>query len=73
MEATTTAAGGERPRRGHELELQIDSLAQGGRGIARTETGFVIFVAGGLPGDRWQVGADGGALRLRLESGDTSS
>ena len=52
MEATTTTAGGERPRRGHELELQIDSLAQGGRGIARTETGFVIFVAGGLPGDR---------------------
>jgi 23S rRNA (uracil1939-C5)-methyltransferase len=43
---------GERPRRGDELELRIDSLAQGGRGVARTETGFVIFVAGGLPGDR---------------------
>jgi 23S rRNA (uracil1939-C5)-methyltransferase len=41
-----------RPRRGDELELRIDSLAQGGRGVARTDTGFVLFVAGGLPGDR---------------------
>jgi len=41
-----------RPRRGDELELEISSLAQGGRGVARTEGGFVIFVAGGLPGDR---------------------
>jgi 23S rRNA (uracil1939-C5)-methyltransferase len=40
-----------RPRRGDELELRIDSLAQGGRGVARTDTGFVLFVAGGLPGD----------------------
>lgn len=52
------ASGGERPprpprpRRGDELELQIDSLAQGGRGVARTPEGFVLFVAGGLPGDR---------------------
>lgn len=55
MEATPTAARGERPRRGHELELRVDSLAQGGRGVARTESGFVIFVAGGLPGDRVRV------------------
>ena len=41
-----------RPRRGDELELRIDSLAQGGRGVARTEQGFVVFVGGGLPGDR---------------------
>ncbi|MEZ5063041.1 MAG: TRAM domain-containing protein, partial [Solirubrobacterales bacterium] len=27
-------------------------MAQGGRGVARTEGGFVVFVAGGLPGDR---------------------
>ena len=40
-----------RPRRGDELELRIDSLAQGGRGVARTDSGFVLFVAGGLPGD----------------------
>ena len=51
-----TAADGQkraaRPRRGDELELEIDSLAQGGRGVARTAEGFVVFVAGGLPGDR---------------------
>ena len=40
-----------RVRRGEELELRIDSLAQGGRGVARTDDGFVVFVAGGLPGD----------------------
>lgn len=41
-----------RPRRGDELELSIDALAQGGRGIGRTPDGFVVFVPGGLPGDR---------------------
>jgi 23S rRNA (uracil1939-C5)-methyltransferase len=49
-----TQAGGEtaaRPRRGERLELEIDSLAFGGRGIARSD-GYVVFVAGGLPGDR---------------------
>jgi 23S rRNA (uracil1939-C5)-methyltransferase len=46
--ATTRAA---RPRQGAELELEIDSLAQGGRGVARAN-GYVVFVAGGLPGDR---------------------
>ncbi|MGH2954477.1 MAG: class I SAM-dependent RNA methyltransferase [Solirubrobacterales bacterium] len=40
-----------RPRPGAELELEIDSLAQGGRGVARAD-GFVVFVAGALPGDR---------------------
>lgn len=51
-EETTAATGrSARPRRGDELELRIDSLAQGGRGVARTESGFVLFVAGGLPGD----------------------
>src|SRR5690349_21977081 len=52
---TDTEAAPERPprpRRGDELELRVDSLAQGGRGVARTDTGFVLFVAGGLPGDR---------------------
>ncbi len=34
-----------------ELELEIDSLAFGGRGIAREE-GLVVFVSGALPGDR---------------------
>jgi 23S rRNA (uracil1939-C5)-methyltransferase len=39
-----------RPRMREELELRIDSLAQGGRGVAR-RNGFVVFVAGALPGD----------------------
>src|SRR5919204_5411543 len=34
-----------------ELELEIDSLAYGGNGVARTD-GFVVFVRRGLPGDR---------------------
>src|SRR5215204_6535386 len=40
-----------RPRRGDELELVVDSLAYGGNGVARLD-GYVVFVAGGLPGDR---------------------
>ena len=40
-----------RPRRGDELELTIDTVAQGGRGIGRREDGFVVFVSGALPGD----------------------
>ena len=50
MEASTPRAA--RPARGEELELQVESLAQGGRGVARRADGFVVFVAGGLPGDR---------------------
>ncbi len=38
-------------RIGDELELAIDTLAFGGRGVARHD-GVVVFVAGGLPGDR---------------------
>jgi len=34
-----------------QLELEIDSLAFGGRGVARSE-GLVVFVSGALPGDR---------------------
>ncbi len=34
-----------------ELELQIQSLAYGGNGVARLN-GFVVFVRRGLPGDR---------------------
>ena len=39
-----------KPRRGDLLELRIDSVAQGGAGVARTE-GFVVFVDGAFPGD----------------------
>ena len=37
--------------KGEELELQIESLAYGGNGVARLN-GFVLFVRRGLPGDR---------------------
>ena len=49
--ASTQTETAPRPRTGQELELQIDSLAQGGRGVARAD-GYVVFVSGGLPGDR---------------------
>jgi 23S rRNA (uracil1939-C5)-methyltransferase len=38
-------------RKGEELDLHVDSLAFGGNGVARLD-GFVVFVRGGLPGDR---------------------
>jgi 23S rRNA (uracil1939-C5)-methyltransferase len=42
-----------RPRPGDELELQIDSLAFGGEGVARLgDQGYVVFVAGAVTGDR---------------------
>jgi 23S rRNA (uracil1939-C5)-methyltransferase len=52
-------ATGEQPaarasRRGEQLEIEIESLAFGGRGVARTD-GFVVFVSGALPGDRVRV------------------
>jgi 23S rRNA (uracil1939-C5)-methyltransferase len=40
-----------RPQRGAELDLRIDSLAFGGNGVARAD-GYVVFVQGGVPGDR---------------------
>ena len=47
MEATTRS----RPQRGAELELTVDALAYGGRGVARAD-GYVVFVQGAVPGDR---------------------
>jgi 23S rRNA (uracil1939-C5)-methyltransferase len=42
-----------RPALGQELELSIGSLAFGGEGVARWgEGGYVVFVAGAIPGDR---------------------
>jgi len=46
-----------RPRRGDSLLLTIDDLAFGGEGVGRAD-GYVIFVPGGVPGDR---------VRVRLE------
>src|SRR5579862_3957086 len=34
-----------------EVELDVESLAYGGNGVARLD-GFVVFVRRGLPGDR---------------------
>ncbi len=41
-------------RRGDTLELTIDDLAFGGEGVGRVD-GYVVFVRGGLPGDRLRV------------------
>lgn len=38
-------------KRGEQVEFEVSSLAYGGRGVARRR-GYVVFVAGGLPGDR---------------------
>jgi 23S rRNA (uracil1939-C5)-methyltransferase len=48
MEATPQQ---ERPSRGESLTLDVESLAYGGKGIAR-RNGYVVFVSGALPGDR---------------------
>jgi 23S rRNA (uracil1939-C5)-methyltransferase len=49
-EAQTTTRPA-RPRNGAEVELTIDSFAQGGNGVARLD-GYVLFVQGAVPGDR---------------------
>jgi 23S rRNA (uracil1939-C5)-methyltransferase len=38
-------------RRGNSIELSIDRAAYGGQGLARHE-GLIVFVKGGIPGDR---------------------
>src|SRR5215213_2631186 len=48
---SSAAPSSSRPRRGDELELTVDALAYGGNGVARLD-GYVVFVAGALPGDR---------------------
>jgi 23S rRNA (uracil1939-C5)-methyltransferase len=51
MEQATGGTQAVRRRKGEQLEVEITSLAFGGRGVARAE-GLVVFVAGALPGDR---------------------
>jgi len=52
-DTASTAEEFKRPQRGDELELQIESLAFGGEGVARIgDGGYVVFVAGAIPGDR---------------------
>jgi 23S rRNA (uracil1939-C5)-methyltransferase len=48
---STEAATQQRPARGELLTLDVESLAYGGKGVARRD-GYVVFVAGALPGDR---------------------
>jgi 23S rRNA (uracil1939-C5)-methyltransferase len=52
MEPDQAQAAATRPTRGTLLELTIDSLAYGGAGVARRDDGYVVFVRGGMPGDR---------------------
>ena len=47
----STPAAPARPSRGDELDLRIDSLANGGAGVARLD-GYVVFVRDAIPGDR---------------------
>jgi 23S rRNA (uracil1939-C5)-methyltransferase len=61
--AASTRGAARAPRRGEELELEIDSLAFGGRGVARAD-GFVVFVAGALPGDRVRAEVTKGKKRF---------
>jgi 23S rRNA (uracil1939-C5)-methyltransferase len=49
--AKPATKGAPRPKPGEELVLRVDSIAQGGRGVARAN-GYVVFVSGALPGDR---------------------
>jgi 23S rRNA (uracil1939-C5)-methyltransferase len=53
-QATGEKPAARGPRRGEQLDVEVESLAYGGRGVARAD-GFVVFVAGGLPGDRVRV------------------
>ncbi len=53
-QATGEKPAARGPRRGELLEVEVDSLAFGGRGVARAD-GFVVFVTGALPGDRVRV------------------
>jgi 23S rRNA (uracil1939-C5)-methyltransferase len=56
-DAPEAALASPKLRRGDELELEVSDLAHGGRGVAR-RNGYVVFVAGGLPGDRVRARVD---------------
>jgi 23S rRNA (uracil1939-C5)-methyltransferase len=53
-QATGQKPAARGPRRGELLEVEVESLAFGGRGLARSD-GLVVFVSGALPGDRVRV------------------
>lgn len=49
------AAGSDGLRVGAEIPLDVSGLDVEGDGVARTADGLVVFVEGGLPGDRLQA------------------
>ncbi|MEA2470617.1 MAG: rRNA (uracil1939-C5)-methyltransferase [Thermoleophilaceae bacterium] len=51
MAEAPTKPRSARPRNGAEVELTVDTFAQGGNGVARLD-GYVLFVQGAIPGDR---------------------
>ena len=64
-----------RPQRGQILSVTIDDLAFGGEGVGRAD-GYVIFVRGGVPGDRLRVRLDQARSRFgrgTIESIETPS
>ena len=57
MSDAPTAPAFVRPRRGAEIELTLEAFADRGKSLARlgaseTSRGYVVFVAGAVPGDR---------------------
>lgn len=46
------AAPAGAPREGQRTQLDVEGLDPNGDGVARTADNFVVFVEGGLPGDR---------------------
>src|SRR3970282_1196449 len=52
-----------KPRRGDTIELDIADLAFGGEAVGRVD-GYVVFVRGGVPGDRPRVRVGGARSRF---------
>ncbi len=64
-----------KPRKGEILELDVETLAFGGQGVAKLD-GYVVFVENGLPGDRVQARifkARGNYAEAKIETILTSS
>ena len=64
-----------KPRKGEILELDVETLAFGGQGVAKLD-GYVVFVENGLPGDRVQARifkARGNYAESKIEAILTSS
>ncbi|MFW6386819.1 MAG: 23S rRNA (uracil(1939)-C(5))-methyltransferase RlmD [Bacillota bacterium] len=42
-------------KKGDTIEIELESFAYGGEAVGRTEQGIVVFVPGGIPGERAKV------------------